>query len=237
MEFDEWEPVYEAIRRDFGYGRTGDEQARDALASITGPFDLETLSAVRGATVAIAGAGPSLSTDEELARIRGADVVVAASTAVDVLSDHDVTTDCMVTDLDKNPETVRRCTERDVPVAVHAHGDNAAAIRRVVPDCVDELVLPTTQAKPRGPVRNFGGFTDGDRAAFLADHLGADRLLFVGWDFDDPSVDSAKARKLEWAERLLYWLEHRRGEQFEVLDGRRTGIETESIPTATETGT
>ncbi|RQG95708.1 6-hydroxymethylpterin diphosphokinase MptE-like protein [Natrarchaeobius oligotrophus] len=225
MKFDDWEPVYEAIIRDFGYDRSGDERARDLLASLVGSFDLERLAAVRGATVAVAGAGPSLTDEHNLERSRTADVVFAASTAADVLAEYGVDVDCLITDLDKNPETARRLTRRDVPVAIHAHGDNEALLRRVVPDCVDEWVLPTTQAEPRGPVRNVGGFTDGDRAAFLADHLGADRLTFVGWDFDDPTVEPAKARKLEWAERLLYWLESRRGERFAVLDGRRDGIE------------
>lgn len=230
MEFDEWEPVYDAIRRDFGYERAGDERARDVLASLTRPFDLERLAAVRDATVAVAGAGPSLETDAALERVRQADVVFAASTAADTLAAADVRVDCMVTDLDKNPDTVRRLTEQQTPVAVHAHGDNVAAVRSVVPDCVDEYVLPTTQAEPRGPVSNVGGFTDGDRAAFLADHLGAARLRFVGWDFDDPSVNPTKARKLEWAERLLYWLETRRGDSFAVLDGRRDDIETGPLP-------
>ncbi|WP_049923245.1 6-hydroxymethylpterin diphosphokinase MptE-like protein [Halopiger djelfimassiliensis] len=230
MEFDDWEPVYEAILREFGYDRTADEQARDVLVSLTDPFDLELVAAARGATVAIAGAGPSLETEPELERAREADVVFAASTAADTLEEHGIGVDCMVTDLDKNPETVRRLTERDVPVAVHAHGDNIPAVRSVVPTCVDEYVLPTTQAAPRGPVRNFGGFTDGDRAAFLADHLGADRLVFVGWDVDDPSVGEPKARKLEWATRLLYWLESRRDDRFDVLRGRRDGIETDALP-------
>ncbi|MDG5759350.1 DUF115 domain-containing protein [Natronococcus sp. A-GB1] len=228
MEFDEWEPVYEAIRRDFGYDRNGDERARDVLASLTEPFDLKRLDAADGATVAIAGAGPNLS--DELDDAREADVVFAASTAADTLLEAGVGVDCMVTDLDKNPDTVRRLTERETPAAVHAHGDNVPQLRAVVPDCRGEWLLPTTQVAPRGSVRNPGGFTDGDRAAFLADHLGAARLRFVGWTFDDPSVDPTKARKLEWAERLLHWLERRRGERFDVLDGRRGCIETTPLP-------
>ncbi|ELY97044.1 hypothetical protein C482_14134 [Natrialba chahannaoensis JCM 10990] len=226
MEFETWEPVYETICRDFGYPRAGDEKARDVLASLTTPFDLAHLAAIDGATVAIAGAGPSLETDGALESARDADFVIAASTAADVLAAHDIPVDCMVTDLDKNPETVQRLTATGVPVAVHAHGDNISDIRRVVPDCEDEFVLPTTQAAPSGPVRNFGGFTDGDRAAFLADHIGAAHLVFVGWDFDDESVAAVKADKLAWAERLLYWLEQCRGERFAVLDGRRSEIDT-----------
>ncbi|MFB1063907.1 6-hydroxymethylpterin diphosphokinase MptE-like protein [Natrinema sp. H-ect4] len=231
MEFDEWEPVYEAICSDFGYDRAGDERGRDLLASLLEKsFDLADLSFVGGATAAIAGAGPSLETERDLERAREADVVLAASTAVDTLASHGIDVDCMVTDLDKNPDTVERLTARGTPVAVHGHGDNLAAIRDVVPDCDGAYVLPTTQAAPRGPVRNVGGFTDGDRAAFLADHVGAARLEFVGWDFDDPAVDPAKAHKLEWAERLLYWLESRRDERFAVLDGRRDSIDIDGIP-------
>jgi uncharacterized Rossmann fold enzyme len=73
-------------------------------------------------------------------------------------------------------------------------------------------------------VVNYGGFTDGDRAAFLADEFGAGELVFLGWDFDDPRVDPMKAKKLQWAERLLRWLEVRRDETFSVLDGRREEI-------------
>lgn len=230
MEFEEWEPVYEAIRRDFGYDRAADERARDVLASLTGPFDCSRLSSVRGASVAIAGAGPSLAEPKSLEQARRADVVFAASTAADALEDRGVAVDCLVTDLDKNPETVCRLTERGTPVAVHAHGDNVPALRAVVPRCSEGFVLPTTQVEPRDPVRNFGGFTDGDRAAFLADHFGAAHLRFVGWDVDDPTVTRSKARKLEWAERLLYWLERRRGERFDVLEGRHDRIETGPLP-------
>ena len=105
-----------------------------------------------------------------------------------------------------------------------------SALRDRVPDLAHGAVLPTTQAAPAGPVSNPGGFTDGDRAAFLADARGADRLVFVGWDFDDPDVDPLKRQKLEWAERLLRWLERRRGERFDVLDGRRQGIDESVLP-------
>ena len=231
MEFDEWEPVYEAILREFGYDRADDERARNLLASLLeSAADPAVLSIDPDATVAVAGAGPSLESERALERARAADVVIAASTAADTLASHGLDVDCMVTDLDKNPETVVRLTERGVPVAVHAHGDNLAAIRDVVPDCDAASVLPTTQAAPRGPVRNYGGFTDGDRAAFLADQLGASKLAFVGWDFDDPTAGPVKAHKLEWAERLLYWLELRRDERFAVLDGRRDAIDTDGLP-------
>lgn len=227
MNFDEWEPVYEAILTDLGFERTADERVRNILADLTNSFDLDRLD-VTGETIFIAGAGPSLETDIDRMDDPTA-TVFAASTAADRLHEIGIAVDCMVTDLDKNPETVRKFTERGTPVAVHAHGDNEPLVREVVPTLDTQNVLATTQAAPIGPVKNFGGFTDGDRAAFLADHCGADSLEFVGWDFDDSSVGPMKRRKLVWAERLLYWLERRRGERFSVLDGRRDEIDTSTL--------
>jgi uncharacterized Rossmann fold enzyme len=225
MEFRTWEPVYEAVLDDFGYPRDGDERARDRFVGLLdddGTYDPADLG-IDGATVAIAGAGPSLEAETDLAA--DADVVLAASTATDRLRAEGVAVDCMVTDLDKNADTGRELTAEGTPVVAHAHGDNIPALEEYVPAYDSEFVVPTTQAAPAPPVRNYGGFTDGDRAAFLADHFGADSLVFPGWDFDDPSVTAEKARKLRWAERLLFWLEQRRGERFDALDGRRDAIE------------
>ena len=234
MNVDEWEPAYEAILSDFGYDRAGDERARDLLESLLegqslAPADVAPSGGtLAGDTVAIAGGAPTLS--EETRRAERADVVFAASTAADVLEDRGIAVDCMVTDLDKNPGTVEELTARGTPVAVHAHGDNVAALREHVPALDHGAVLPTTQAAPTGRVHNVGGFTDGDRAAFLADHLGAETLVFPGWDFDDATVGQEKRRKLRWAARLLRWLERRRGETFAVLDGRRGTIDTDFGP-------
>ena len=226
MNFVEWEPVYDAIRKDFGFDRAADERARDVLASLVEPFDFARLDCT-DETVVIAGAGPSL--ENEVGRISEG-TVFAASTATDHLREAGVGIDCMITDLDKNPQTARELTKRGTPVAIHAHGDNESLVRKVVPTLRTRNVLGTTQAAPVGPVENVGGFTDGDRAAFLADCCGAANLKFVGWDFEDSSVDLEKRRKLAWASRLLYWLERRRGERFSVLNDRRDGLDTSMLP-------
>ncbi|MGZ0746422.1 6-hydroxymethylpterin diphosphokinase MptE-like protein [Haloparvum sp. AD34] len=231
MNFAEWEPAYEAVLDDFGFDRTADERARDVAADLASPFALGKLDFLADATVAVAGAGPSLAEPAALDRARAADAVVAASSAADVLREDGVAVDMLVTDLDGSPETARELSESGVPVAAHAHGDNVPAVREWFPRLADQWTLATTQAEPSGPVRNFGGFTDGDRAAFLADHFGAGELRFVGWDFDDPDVGPMKARKLTWAARLLHWLERRRGERFPVLDDRRESL---SLPWVAE---
>ncbi len=224
MQYEEWKPIYEAILKDFGYDREGDANARDRLAELVAEGEPLSLGEIElDGTVAICGGAPTLAAELEIAR--DADRVVAASNAVVVCLDHGIEVDCMVTDLDKTPETARTLTEREIPVAVHAHGDNLFLLERHVPTFEIESVLPSTQTKPTPPMVNFGGFTDGDRAAFLADSCGADRLVFAGWAFDDPTITPEKAKKLRWAERLLRWLERRRGERFAILDGRRDGID------------
>lgn len=223
MDYDEWEPIYERILRDFGYDRGADVRARDVLDGFVGSFDLDRL-AVEGETVAIVGASQTLPYELDL--VETADVVYAASTAADVLLEDDHIVDLMVTDLDKNPETAIELSHEGTPIALHAHGDNIAAMRRHLPKFDLENVLGTTQAAPSHHVVNFGGFTDGDRAAFLADEFGAEGLVFPGWDFDDDSVGTEKRRKLAWAERLLFYLQERRDERFDVLEGRQAPIES-----------
>jgi len=227
MNFETWEPVYERVLADFGYERAADEAARDLLAGLTGPFDIQRLD-FAGSHVAVAAPGNALRAS--LGRVGEADRVVAVSSAGRTLREVGVPIDVLVTDLDGHPETARALSAAGTPVAVHAHGDNADALREHVPRMEHANVLPTTQAAPTGPVLNFGGFTDGDRGAFLADHLGADLLTFPGWDLDDPTVGTEKRRKLHWAARLLRWLERRRDESFPVLDGRRGSLDVSGFP-------
>jgi uncharacterized Rossmann fold enzyme len=211
VEFSTWEPVYELVLADLGYDRAGDERVRDRLAGWAEPFDLRRIG-MTGETVAVVAPGPSLA--ESLARVDGADRVVAASRAADRLLAAGRRPDAVVTDLDGTPATAAALSRADTPVAVHAHGDNGPALDRWLPACDPANVLATTQAAPAGPVVNHGGFTDGDRAAFLADACGAAELRYVGWDLDDPAVGTAKRAKLGWARRLLRWLAARRGESF-----------------------
>lgn len=230
MDFRTWEPVYETILSDFGFEREADERARDRLAELLqddSTLDTTELHAA-GCRVAIAGAADCLEGESILAE--NADRVFAAGNAADRLHNLGVTVDCVVTDLDKHTGTVGGFATRGTPIAVHAHGDNVHLLEEAVPGMPADRILPTTQAEPAGRVGNFGGFTDGDRAAFLADAFGAASLVFPGWEFEDSSEGDSKRRKLTWACRLLCWLERRRAERFEVLDGWRDTFDMSSIP-------
>ena len=233
LAFTEWEPIYEAILADLGFERRADERARNVAAELVSPFSADHLADFKNATVAVVGAAPTLATELDAFDPGSVDAVVAASTAVDVLADAGIAVDLMVTDLDKNTETACELTHDGIGVAAHAHGDNIPAVREWLPQFDSQHTIVTTQAAPRGSVNNFGGFTDGDRAAFIADAFGASELRFLGWDIDDPAVEPMKARKLRWAEHLLYWLERRRGDRFGMLDGRRESLTTDLTTVST----
>ena len=230
MEFETWEPIYERIVEDFGYDPATDRQARDRLATSVDPFDFDRFD-FDGHDVAIAGGSEVL--ESQLDDCKSADRVIAVSNAAQVLDRADIRPDLVVTDLDKTPTTAIALSERGVPVAIHAHGDNREAIQAFLPRFETTNVLGTTQVEPTPSVVNFGGFTDGDRAAFLADHFGAGSLIFPGWDLEDETVSTVKARKLRWAARLLRWLERHRMERFEVLDGLRTELDRSPIESPT----
>ena len=232
MNFRTWEPVYEAICRDMGYDRAADEAARDRLDTLVAGAELATPQAdvFAGETVALAAPGPSLNPEDPV--FRAADSVLAAGTAAERLLDAGTAVDWVVTDLDDHADRVPGFTTAGTPVIIHAHGDNRELLESTVPACDRSAVVPTTQAEPVGTVCNFGGFTDGDRAAFFADAHRAGELVFPGWDLADPSVVEDKARKLRWAARLLAWLERRRDERFTVLDGLRADLDLSAIPDA-----
>ena len=95
---------------------------------------------------------------------------------------------------------------------VHAHGDNSEKLNLVkyFKNCIG-----TTQTKPKGNIHNFGGFTDGDRSVFLANHFKAKQIILLGMDFGNRIGRYSKTRvvnrttkikKLRRGKKLLEWL-------------------------------
>ena len=207
MRFEDWEPFYEAIIEEFGYSRDADRRSARLLNRRLEPFDVSRLDAVfDGADVAVVGNAPSLEP-----RDVHEDVVVAADAAARRLDDAGVPVDVVVTDLDGAPRYAAAASTDGTHVAVHAHGDNYDAVDRWLPEFETSNVVGTTQTRPFGVLHNFGGFTDGDRAAFLADEFGASNIELVGFDFN--AAGGEKRRKLRWARRLLRVLGEKRDEE------------------------
>lgn len=211
MDYLEWEPYYLQILEDFGFRREEDEaSARLLFELLPGPkASPETLrDLLKGRVVTVLGNGPNLAT--ELAATRG--VVIAADEAVSVALENGRVPDVIVTDLDGDVEDILAANERGSLVVIHAHGDNQAALRSWAPRFRGST-LATTQSRPFEGIHNFGGFTDGDRAVFLAHHFGAKEIRLLGFDFDRPNEKDqpkeVKRRKLVWARKLIELLQNR----------------------------
>lgn len=204
MRFADWEPHYTAILEYFGFEREADEAAARLLGDLADRDDVGLLEAlIRGRAVTVCGNAPCLL--EELDRVEG--TVLAADAAAEVLVNHGIRPDAVFTDLDGATDAFIDLSRQGTVMVVHAHGDNIPLLRHWVPLLPGPLVA-TTQAAPLPHVHNFGGFTDGDRAVFAADELGAARVRIIGFDLADRNVDPVKRGKLYWAGELLRLIGH-----------------------------
>ncbi len=187
MEWEAWRPTYQAILADFGWDEADDHasalelQARLAPHPDTWP-DLMTRLAGYSEAVVV-GAGPSLEAlDEWPADLPT--LVVSADGATTALRLLGVVPAVVVTDLDGPHEDLRWAAGHGAMTVVHAHGHN----RRELPlvEALGPRVAGSCQCDPSGlePLRNTGGFTDGDRAVLLLEQAGVRRVHLVGFDLD-----------------------------------------------------
>jgi hypothetical protein len=202
MKFSEWKPIYMEIARDFSFDVRADEESARKLDSLLGEPSgaLRSLEGVRGGAVTVLGPAATPSAMAEAPEpLFVADYAAARLPAARRPL-------AVVTDLDGSMERIAELSERGAVAIVHAHGDNIIRLDGV--KLFAGPVLGTCQCAPVGRLRNYGGFTDGDRAAFLAEAFGAASVDLVGFDFDNPVPKPGrdpdmKRRKLAWARRLL----------------------------------
>jgi uncharacterized Rossmann fold enzyme len=211
VDFWEWEPYYRQILADFGFDRRRDEEAAHRLARLLpaeGPGPAALRELLSGKVVTVLGNAPQL--ESELVHVEG--MVIAADEAVSVALCADVVPHIVVTDLDGRIEDLLEATRLGSKAVIHAHGDNMRAIEIWASE-FPASSIGTTQSRPFAHIHNFGGFTDGDRAAFLAEHFGAREIRLIGFDFENPNPKDqpadVKRRKLAWARRLIGVLEER----------------------------
>lgn len=226
MEFGLWEIYYKEILDDFGFSRQGDENSAkvlDEILSEEGCLTLDDLSQIVGFSdkYIVFGAGPSLKGHVKFLKenydLRDY-VLVSADGATTALMEERLSPDIVATDLDGNIDDILLANLRGANIAVHAHGDNLDAVIKFTP--FFNNVIGTTQSQPVGNIYNFGGFTDGDRAIFLAVALGASEITLAGMDFGDivtkysrpnlesdlAEADEFKKKKLMYASRLTQWI-------------------------------
>jgi uncharacterized Rossmann fold enzyme len=204
MKFEVWEPYYRDILEYFGFDRGQDEEAARLLATLMTRDDIQSLADLAsGNDITVCGNAPCLR--DELEKIRG--VIFAADAAAEVLYENGIVPDAVFTDLDGATDDILDLNESGTVVVIHAHGDNMPLLRSWVPRFKGPVVA-TTQSTPVKNVYNFGGFSDGDRAVFAADELGAAHITIIGFDLDDTNVDPMKRGKLFWARKLLAAIGH-----------------------------
>lgn len=208
MKLGTWMPLYGRICKDFGFDPSEDRKSADLLAKHLGVRSDDSLKMSKNRVsqmVLVCGGGPNLADEISITDIRWP--VIAADSATTTLLEAGITPDMIVSDLDGVVEDQIEANSRGVPIFVHAHGDNTRALGRYL-DKFQGPVIGTCQCEPIEHVFNFGGFTDGDRAACIASELGAKEILLAGFDFENPAKKQGrnsdiKKRKLAWARIIL----------------------------------
>ncbi len=211
MNWDQWQPLHKEISQDFGFSLERDRKTAILLNTFLDAPDLKRLKKTfRNKDVNIFGAGPSLT---EIKRIPSG-TIVAADGVTNYLLELDTTPDIIVTDLDGKIDDILLANRVGSVVFLHAHGDNKELVSRYAKKFRD--LYGTTQVKPFGKLLNFGGFTDGDRAVYIAEHFKPKKISLHGMDFDknpgkysftQPEMFEVKMRKLKWAKRLIAFLQ------------------------------
>ena len=166
---------------------------------------------IRNQTVFVIGAGSSLlSSIPILKKYKNITKIVADGTTR-ALIENKIMPDVVVTDLDGEPEFLKKASRDGAIMIVHAHGDNIGKLKLASEfrSCVG-----TTEGKPFGNIHNFGGFTDGDRCVFLARYFMAKKIILLGMDFGarigryskiKVHDRRTKLRKLRRGKKLLEW--------------------------------
>lgn len=208
MRLEVWLPIYRKILRDMEFDEAADMESARRLAVMMGAKGASALDSVReGFPERVLICGGSASLPDELSSLHVEGYVVAADSATTVLHDAGIRPSMVVTDLDGIVEDQIEANSEGSVVFVHAHGDNMSTIEKYLPEFTGHVV-GTCQCEPVPGLFNFGGFTDGDRAACICAELGARKIVLAGFDFYKPSDKtgksrSVKQRKLLWAKTVL----------------------------------
>lgn len=214
MTINGWKSQYAKLKKEFMYSEKMDQESAIILDSIIKkPVSLVEIKRIlKGKTVFVIGAGPSLSSSIKLLKEFKNIPKVVADGAVTAMIENNIRPDIVVTDLDGDINSLKKLHKTKTIFIVHAHGDN---IERLPVSQAFRNSLGTTQARPVGKIRNFGGFTDGDRCVFLARYFEASNIILVGMDFGNKigrysktkhSERKIKLKKLRAGKRLLEWL-------------------------------
>jgi uncharacterized Rossmann fold enzyme len=209
-----WKKRYSEILKEFKYDEKEDKKSAKILNSILKKSDVnkEILKLIKGNTVFVIGSGPSLSSAIPKLKKYKKIIKIVADSSIKPLVENGIIPDIVITDLDGDRDILEKVGKTNSIFVVHAHGDNVEKLEIVkkFKNCIG-----TTQSTPFDKIKNFGGFTDGDRCVFLANHFQAKKIILFGMDFGErigkfsetKKIDrEIKLKKLKKGESLLKWL-------------------------------
>ena len=218
MFYKDWKIIYKEIAKDLNFKEENDVIAADILNKLL--FDNKQGSIkdlkkiIENKEIIVFGAGNSLEKIIMLHKKKLSNKIkITADGATSALLENNILPDIIVTDLDGKINDQKKANTEGSIVVVHAHGDNIQKIKNHLSDFKGKII-GTTQidSKPFENLYNFGGFTDGDRAVFLADYFNAKKIYLVGFDFDgsigkysfsNEKDKLLKLKKLYWCKYLL----------------------------------
>ena len=224
MDWKYWKPWYDKIISDFGYDPQKDLDSsialNDFLRNRVEKNDFENLKKlIKGNIIFIYECGPSLPDHLKLLTRSSLSLQnfthISADGATSALLEYNIIPNIVVTDLDGDISDLIRSNKEGSITLIHAHGDNLDKIRQHFSSFPGK-VMGTTQNKPLSLVKNYGGFTDGDRCIYLAEAMEASKIILFGFDFGniigkfskpylekDEEGSEIKLKKLHWAEILI----------------------------------
>ena len=209
-----WNLRYLEILKEFNYDKKQDLESALILDSMLKESNIKQKikEMINLKSVFVIGAGPSLALAISFLKKFKKTTMIVADSALEPLIENGIKPDIVVTDLDGNEKTLKKIGKTKTIFVVHAHGDNKLKLHFVknFKNCIG-----TTQTKSLGKIQNYGGFTDGDRAVFLANYFDAKKIILFGMDFGNKigrfsntklSERKIKLKKLEKGKFLLEWL-------------------------------
>ncbi len=214
MKVKGWGKKYVKILKEFNFSRKEDAESARVLNSILKrKVPLKKLEEkIRNQTVFVVGAGSSLLSSIPVLKKYKNITKIVADGATRALIENKIIPDVVVTDLDGDPEFLKKASKSGAIMIVHSHGDNIEKLHLALGF---RTCIGTTEGRPFGNIHNFGGFTDGDRCVFLARCFKAKKIILFGMDFG-PKIGRyskirvynrrIKLKKLQHGKKLLEWL-------------------------------
>lgn len=218
MKYATWKIYYKQILKDFNFSKERDIESAQILNNLLKKHSGISIDSVKkfmeNKEIVIFGAGPTLGKSIHKHLDFFIDkILISADGATTALVKNCILPDFIVTDLDGAISDQIYANKNGSIIVLHAHGDNIQLIKKYLSE-FNNRVIGTTQTNPSRfkNLYNFGGFTDGDRCVFFAEHFKVKKIYLIGFDFHgeigeyshpEKKDRTQKIKKLRWCKKLI----------------------------------